>query len=58
MKHIIDEGIKNKAKFENIPPLTQDEVKGALDFIIKKTAPLRRCGTGRTVIRGTTCCSG
>ena len=36
MKHIIDEGIKNKAKFENIPPLTQDEVKGALDFIIKK----------------------
>lgn len=36
MKNITDEGIKNKAKFENIPPLTQEEVKNALDFIIKK----------------------
>lgn len=36
MKNIIDEGIKNRAKFENIPPLTQEEAKSALDFIIKK----------------------
>lgn len=36
MKNITDEGIKNKAKFENIPPMTREEVKNALDFIIKK----------------------
>lgn len=36
MKNIIDEGIKNKAKFTDVPPMTRDEAKKALDFIIKK----------------------
>lgn len=33
---VLDEGIKNPAKYENIPPFTKDEVKSALDFVIEK----------------------
>jgi len=33
---VLDEGIKNKTKYSNIPPLSNNEITTALDFIVKK----------------------